>query len=142
LQFSIYMFPYWNVSLHNLTLGLVIEAKTWKGVNWKCKPESHFCTPRNVREWTHTLPNGLPLWELESLWSPKSSKKYFRGQNSLDQKVPYTIEKLLKRKCPKWACMTHLSTLNTSYGQKKGWESKCQFDSYSLKVCNCPKINV
>ncbi len=26
-----------------------------------------------------------------------------------------------------WACMTHLDTSNTSYGQKKGWESNCQF---------------
>jgi hypothetical protein len=32
--------------------------------------------------------------------------------------------------------MIHLSTLNTSYGQRKGWESKCQFDSQPLKVGN------
>jgi hypothetical protein len=25
--------------------------------------------------------------------------------------------------------MIHLNIYNTSYGQKKGWESKCQFDS-------------
>jgi len=33
--------------------------------------------------------------------------------------------------------MTHLGTSNTSYGQKKGRESNCQFDSRALKVGNC-----
>jgi hypothetical protein len=32
--------------------------------------------------------------------------------------------------------MTHLDTQNTSYGQKKGWESNCQFDSRLLKFKN------
>jgi len=32
--------------------------------------------------------------------------------------------------------MTHWSTYNIGYGQKKGWESKCQFDSRPLKVGN------
>jgi hypothetical protein len=52
----------------------------------------------------------------------------------MDRKVPYIIEKLLKRKCLKWVRMTHLDTLNTSYGQKKGQESNWQFDSIPLKV--------
>jgi hypothetical protein len=34
--------------------------------------------------------------------------------------------------------MTHFSTSNASYGQKKGWESNCQFDSRPLKVENRP----
>jgi hypothetical protein len=42
----------------------------------------------------------------------------------------------LKHRCPKWACIIHLDICNTSYGQKKGWESNCQFDSRSLKVGN------
>jgi hypothetical protein len=33
--------------------------------------------------------------------------------------------------------MTHLDISNTSYGQKKGQESNCQFDSRPLKVGNC-----
>jgi hypothetical protein len=37
----------------------------------------------------------------------------------------------------KLACMTHLDTSNISYGQKKGHESNCQFDSRPLKVKNC-----
>jgi hypothetical protein len=45
------------------------------------------------------------------------------GQNPLDWKVSYIIEKLLERRCLKGAHMTHLDTSNTSYGQKKRWES-------------------
>jgi hypothetical protein len=36
----------------------------------------------------------------------------------------------------------HLSTYNTSYGWKKGQESKCQFDSWLLKVKNCFDLHV
>jgi hypothetical protein len=62
------------------------------------------------------------------------------GQNSLNWKFPYIIRKLLECKCLKWACITHLDTWNTSYGQKKGQESNWQFDSQPLKVENCPKL--
>jgi len=40
----------------------------------------------------------------------------------MDWRFPYIIENILERKCLKWARMTHLDILNTSYGQKKGWE--------------------
>jgi hypothetical protein len=89
-----------------------------------------------MKEWTYTLPSGLPFWELESLRSPKFLNNNFRGQNSLDWKVHHTIGNLLKCICLKWACMTHLSSYNTSYGQNKGQESKCQFDCRPLKVKN------
>jgi hypothetical protein len=36
--------------------------------------------------------------------------------------------------------MTHLDTWNTNYGQKKGWESNCQFDSRPQKVKNRPNF--
>jgi len=36
--------------------------------------------------------------------------------------------------------MTHLDTLNTSYGQKKGQKSNWQFDSRPLKVGNHPNL--
>jgi hypothetical protein len=58
----------------------------------------------------------------------------------LDWDVLYIIEKLLKHRCLKWACMTHLDTWNTSYGQKKGRESNWQFDSQPLKVRNHPNF--
>jgi hypothetical protein len=38
--------------------------------------------------------------------------------------VLYIIGKLLKRRCLKWACITHLNIWNTSYGQKKGRTEK------------------
>jgi hypothetical protein len=75
---------------------------------------------KSVREKTFTLPSELPFWEFESQWISKSSNGDYRGQNSLDWKIPYIIEKLLKHRCLKWAYMTHLNTWNTSYGQKKG----------------------
>jgi hypothetical protein len=88
----------------------------------------------SVREWTPTF----SLWELESQQSPKSSKNECRGQNSLNSKVHSTIGIFLERRCLKWALMTHLGSYNISYGQKKGWESNCQFDSRPLKVRNHP----
>jgi hypothetical protein len=39
---------------------------------------------KTVKEWAHTLQSGLPLWELESLWTPESSKNDLKGQNSFD----------------------------------------------------------
>jgi len=42
----------------------------------------------------------------------------------------------LERRCLKWARIAHLDILNTSYGQKKGRESNCQFDSRPQKVGN------
>ncbi len=46
-----------------------------------------------------------------------------RGQNPSVQKVFYIIGNLLKWRCLKWVCITHLDIWNTSYDQKKGWES-------------------
>jgi hypothetical protein len=37
--------------------------------------------------------------------------------------------------------MIHLSIYNTSYGQNKGRESKCQFDFRPLKVKNRSKLH-
>jgi len=105
------------------------------------KPRFTFHAPGSVgecEEWTSTLPSELPLWELESQWTPESSKNNCKGQNSLDWKFPYIIGKILKLKCLKWACMTHLDISNTSYGQKKGWKWKWQFDSQPLKFGNRP----
>jgi hypothetical protein len=58
----------------------------------------------------------------------------------MDWRIPYIIKNLLKLRCLKWACMIHLDTWNTSYGQKKGRESNWQFDFRPLKVKNHPNI--
>jgi len=48
--------------------------------------------------------------------------------------VIYIIGKFLESRCLKWALIAHLDIWNVSYGQKKGQESNCQFDSRPLKV--------
>ncbi len=93
-----------------------------------------------MKEWTLTLPRQLPLWDMESQWTLKASKSYFRGQTSMSCGVLYIIEKLLKRRCLKWAHIAHSDIWNTSYGQKKGRESNCQFDSRPQKVGNRPDL--
>jgi hypothetical protein len=56
--------------------------------------------------------------------------------------VLYIIGKLLKPRCLKWARIAHSDIWNISYGQKKGRESNCQFDSRPLKVRNRPLLDV
>jgi hypothetical protein len=79
-------------------------------------------------------------------WSPKRTLKFsernFRGQNPFPWRFFYIIEKILKCRCLKWACITHLDIWNASYGQKKGWESNWRFDSRPLKVKNRPNFLV
>jgi len=54
--------------------------------------------------------------------------------------VLYIIGKLLERRYLKWALIAHLDIRNTSYGQKKGWESNYHFDSRPHKVRNRPDL--
>jgi len=119
------------------------------GSQSKRKPGSHITYSRecekvleSVRVWTLTLPRQLPLWEMESRWTPKTSESDRRGQTSMDYGVFYIIEKLLKRRCLKWARLDHLNIWNTSYGQKKGRESNCQFNSQPQRVDNRPLPDV
>jgi hypothetical protein len=93
-----------------------------------------------MKEWTLTLPRQLPLWEMESRWTPKTSESDCKGQNPMAYGLFYIIGKLLKHRCLKWARITHLDIWNISYGQKKGWESNCQFDSRPQKVGNLPDL--
>jgi len=60
----------------------------------------------------------------------------------MDCGVLYINGKLLKLRCLKWARIAHSDICNTSYGQKKGRESNCQFDSRPLKVGNRPLSDV
>jgi hypothetical protein len=99
--------------------------------------------PRNAKECErmnlHT-PKWTPCWELESQWTPKSSERNCRGQNPWAWRVLYINWKLLKRRCLKWARITHLDIWNTSYEQKKGWEPNWQFDFRPWKVKNWPSF--
>ncbi len=87
---------------------------------------------------THTPENG----SLESSGTSKNSEDDFRGQNTLHWGVFYSVGKVLKCRCQKWPRMSHLDICSPSYGQKKGRESKWQFDSRPLKVGNRPAPNV
>ncbi len=69
-----------------------------------------------VWEWTLTLPNELPFWELKFRWAPETSESDYKGRNPSSWGVLYIIRNLLKFRCPKWARMTHLDICNTSYG--------------------------
>jgi hypothetical protein len=63
-------------------------------------------------------------------------REWLQGSNPLNWRITYIIVNLLKLRCLKWACMTHLDTKNTSYGQKNGQKSNYQFDSWPLKANN------
>jgi hypothetical protein len=69
----------------------------------------------------------MGTWEF--VGTPKILEFDFRGQNTLHWTVLCIIEKLLKRRCRKWAYTSHLNIYNTSYDKKKGRESNSQFDS-------------
>ncbi len=45
----------------------------------------------------------------------------YKGQNTSSWGVLHVIGKLLKCRCRKWLCMSHLDICSTSYGKKKGW---------------------
>jgi hypothetical protein len=119
----------------NPSLGLATKARPCKGAG---QEEPREC--RRVWEWTLTFRSELPFWELESWWTPESLESDCKGQNPLHWRVLYIIGKILKLRCLKWARMIHLDIWNTSYGQKKGWESNWQFDSRPLKVGNRPNF--
>jgi hypothetical protein len=87
---------------------------------------------------THTPKSG----KMESSGIPEKSEDDLRGQISLFWCVLYINGKILKRRFPKWPRITHLDICSPSYGQKKGRESNCQFDSRPLKVGNRPLPNV
>jgi hypothetical protein len=76
--------------------------------------------------------------KMESSGTPKNSEDDLRGQISLPWNVLYINGNLLKCRCPKWARIAHLDICSPSYGQKKGRESNCQFDSRPLKIGNRP----
>ncbi len=92
----------------------------------KCEDETH--TPK--------------VGDLESSGTPESLELDSKGQNTSPWGVLSVIGKVLKCKCPKWPRIGHLDICSSSYGQKKGRESNCQFDSRPLKVRNRLAPNV
>jgi hypothetical protein len=82
----------------------------------------------------------MNLHILESRWTPECSESDCKGQISMVGGVIHIIENLLRHRCLKWVRMTHLDIWNTSYSQRKGRESKWQFDSRPLKVIRFPCV--
>jgi hypothetical protein len=92
----------------------------------KCEGEAH--TPKSGN--------------LESSGTPENSELELNGQNTSHWSVLGVIKKVLKFKCLNWPRIGHLDICSPSYGQKKGRESNCQFDSRPLKVGNRPLPDV
>jgi hypothetical protein len=135
------MYNHVNNFCRNPSLGLATKARACEGAGQVGRPGVTFHALENVGECEgmnlHT-PKWAPTLGVGVRWTLKFSKSDCRGQNPLDWRVLYIIENLLERRCLKWACMTHLDTSNTSYGQKKGRELNWQIDSQALKVKNRP----
>jgi hypothetical protein len=85
--------------------------------------------------WSPTLGK---VGDLESSGTPKCLELDSKGKSTSHWGVLGVIGKFLKRRCRKWPRIGHLDICSPSYGQKKGRESKWQFDSQPLKVGNRP----
>ncbi len=83
-------------------------------------------------------PNTSKVGDLESSGTPKCLEFDRKAQNTSHWGVLGVIGKILKRRYRKWPLIAHLDICSPSYGQKKGRESNCQFDSRPLKVGNRP----
>jgi len=79
---------------------------------------------------------------LESSGAPECSQLNSKARNTLHWGVLGVIRKVLKRRYRKWPRIGHSNICSPSYGQKKGRESNCQFDSRPLKVGNRPLPDV
>jgi hypothetical protein len=80
--------------------------------------------------------------ELESSGTPECLKLDRKTQNTSHWGVLSVIEKVLKRRYRKCPRIGNSDICSPSYGQKKGRESNCQFDSRPLKVGNWPLPDV
>jgi hypothetical protein len=86
-----------------------------------------------------TLPK---VGDLESSGTPEFLEFDSKEQKTSPWGVLGVIGKVLKCKCLKWPRIGHLDICSPSYGQKKGRESNCQFDSRPLEVGNRPAPDV
>jgi hypothetical protein len=137
LLFYFYKPFYFNKPYRNPTLGLATKARVCKRSGQERDPGVWESVKMNTHtlKWTPMLGVGVPM---DSRWTPESSKSDCKGQNPSPWRIHYIIGNLLKRRCLKWIRMTHLDICNTTYGQKKSWESNWQFDSWPQKVENRP----
>jgi hypothetical protein len=132
-----------DLKCHNPSLGFAINARVCKGAGQEWSLKITFHAPGSVREcegmnphipkWAPTLGVGVSMDFQIFKWQ-------FQGLKLIGLESFLDCWNLLERKCLKCTHMIHLITLNINYGQKKGWESNCQFDFRPLKVENRPDL--
>jgi hypothetical protein len=91
--------------------------------------------------WSPTLGK---VGDLESSGTPECLELNNKGQNTLHWGVLGVVGKVLKRRYRKCPRIGNSDICSPSYGQKKGRELSCQFDSRPLKVGNrcLPNIRI
>jgi hypothetical protein len=87
-------------------------------------------------------PNTWKSWDLESSGTLECLELDIKGKNTSHWGVLSVIGKVLKRRYRKCPRIGNSNICSASYGQKKGRESNCQFDSRPLKVGNQPLSDV
>ncbi len=132
----------WRIDLFCRNATLTLGSRPRQGLTRLQAKIGSLGVKESVREWTLALPRELPLWEFGVLVDSRIFKERLQGSKPNGLKSLLYHWKFIKRRYLKWAHMTHLDIWNTSYGQKKGWESNWQFDSRPLKVGNWPDILV
>jgi len=119
--------------------------RSWVPWEW-CIPNT--CSTRTIIVATPlwpsvgVKPNTPKVGDFESSETPECLEFDRRGQNTSHWGVLGVIGKVSKRRCRKWPRIGHLDICSPSYGQKKGRESNCQFDSGPLKVGNRPLFDL
>jgi hypothetical protein len=128
----------------NPSLGLVTKAKGVARLWAKRKPGSHITYSRECKKVWGSEPSHSQGNSHFGRWSPGGLPKLQRAISGVKTQwlmaFFISLKKILKPKSLKWARISHLDIWNTSYGQKKGRESNCQFDSRPEKVGNRPNL--
>jgi hypothetical protein len=126
---------------HDPSLGLMIKARACKGEGQEGSTWATSHAPESVGE-CEGMNLHTPKWALTLGVGVMMDSQIFREQ--LQGTKPIGLRsssyhwKALGTYMSQMGLHDPLDTLNTSYGQKEGWESNCQFDSWPLKVGNCP----
>jgi hypothetical protein len=125
-----------EITCHNPSLGLVTKVRASKGAGQEWSSQVTFHALRRLRVW-ESVRIEFPHFETDS-WI---FKEWLQGSKSIGLKSSlYHCKKILKHRCLKCACMTHLDIWNTSYGQKKGQKSNCQIWLLTIKSRQSPRF--
>jgi hypothetical protein len=112
----------------------------------KVHPGNHIHTLKSVRKCEKMSPHTPKCTFTLGVGIPRESKifkKWFEGSKLIGLKNSlYHWKNIFKLRCLKWFHMIHLSIYNTSYGRKKGQKSKCQFDSWLIKINSFSELHV